>query len=137
MRSKLNIKLSTLDAGKDFKVSITSSLKLIVKDSSANLLAPTLYVLGEGEVNTFDYPFDKIVAIPDQSRTINLIKGAVLFCNKDADCEECNSNICDEYKVLNQYEEVNIDMDINIKYYFLRYTYISRYLDADINKFSD
>ena len=57
--------------------------------------------------------------------------------NKDADCEECNSNICDEYKVLNQYEEVNIDMDINIKYYFLRYTYISRYLDADINKFSD
>ena len=134
--SELNIKLSTLDAGKDFKVSITSSLKLIVKDSSANLLAPTLYVFGEGEVNTFDYPFDKIVAIPDRYRTINLIKGAVLFCNKDADCEECNSNTYDEYKVLNRYEEVNIDMKSNIKYYFLLYTYSSRYLDADINKFS-
>ncbi|KAK8835764.1 hypothetical protein M9Y10_040584 [Tritrichomonas musculus] len=134
--SELNIKLSTLDAGKDFKVSTTSSLKLIVKDSSANLLAPTLYVFGEGEVNTFDYPFDKIVTIPDRYRTINLIKGAVLFCNKDADCEECNSNTYDEYKVLNRYEEVNIDIKSNIKYYFLLYTYSSRYLDADINKFS-
>ena len=85
-----------------------------------------LKILGEGEVNTFDYPFDKI----------DLIKGTVLFCNKEADCE-CNSNIYNEYKVLNQYEEVNIDLDINIKYYFLRYTYSSRYLDADINKFSD
>lgn len=72
--SDLSITLSTVAAGKDFNVeipsSLTSPLKLVISNKENNVIAPTLNIIGSGEVNTYDYPFDKIKS-PD---TIKLIK---------------------------------------------------------------
>ncbi|KAK8878428.1 hypothetical protein M9Y10_005201 [Tritrichomonas musculus] len=128
--SELKITLSTVAAGKDFNVEISDSLKLTVTNQGSNIIAPTLNIKGTGEVNTYDYPFDKITSDP----TVKLIKGVSIICKPQENGEKCDQTSYKDYKVLNHFQNMESNFDKNSKICIFLHTYNDAYIDVDINR---
>lgn len=134
--TQFELKLSTVGLGKEFTIEIPSTLKsplkLIISNSNENVIAPQMNVKGNGELNVFDYPIDKIKA----EETVKVIEGVVLVCSPQEEGEKCDEKIYNDYKVLNQIEEIKEQLKKNIKICLFLNTKKGKYFDISIDMFN-
>lgn len=74
----LNIVMREEEMGPYFTIEIDTFLRLNVTNAEdENIKSSRIHVNGFGELNCYDYPFDKIRPAP----TVKVIKGVYIICN--------------------------------------------------------
>lgn len=108
----LNITLKKNGEGKHFTIELDTFLKLnIPNNDEIGVNASRLFVKGKGELNLYDYPYDKIRA---NEKEIKVIKGIYTICNSNAGSNFCSYS-SSEYKLLANRDGFNDEFDSKSK----------------------
>lgn len=122
--NKLNVNIDLPD-------SFTDKLKLVVSNKGESKVGSNLFIRGKGEVNTLDYPYEKITF----DTKVRGFKGVTIVCVPDEKGETCKHDSLDDYKVLSSIEKVETKFEKYVKVYFYLHTFNTTYFDVEINKF--
>lgn len=108
----LNITIRTENAGPQFTIDIDTYLKLNVPNiKEENIKASKLFVTGKGELNVYDYPYNKIKA----NSTVKLIKGVYTICNSKGNNSVCSYDSAAQYKQIESCFDFREDFDPDSK----------------------
>lgn len=128
--SKLSITMAKQNAGPEFTIEMTIYLVLnVLNANEEGIVASKIKVIGNGELNLYDYPSDKVEA----ESTIKVIKGIYIICNSKAEGSFCSYKTLDNYRVINQYDDFESAFDKDSKILVILDTYTSR-IDVNINR---
>ena len=127
--TQLNINMRIINYGLHFQIERDSFLRLnVINSYDSRINASRLYVSGSGELNLYDYPYNRIRA----NSTVKVIKGVYTICNARAGNNICTYVTDEGYKTLNNYDGFSNDFDPDSKIIVFVNSF-SNNLDADIN----
>ena len=104
----LNIVMRKEEKGPYFTIEIDTFLRLNVSNSKEeNIKSSRLHVEGKGELNTYDYPFERIRPGP----YVKVIKGVYIICNPRSGKDVCSYESSYGYMELDHTEGFRSDFD--------------------------
>lgn len=127
----LNIYMKEFTPGPYFSIDIDKYLSLKVPNiGNENSAASRLHVGGKGELNVFDYPFDKINRLR-LGDNIKLIKGIYVICGSRNGDSICSYE--SDYKKIDNYADFDNSFDTNSKIVVLLNS-LSNNMDVRLNR---
>ena len=108
----LNIEMRELEMGPYFTIEMDAFLRLNVTNSEEeNIKSSRLIVNGSGELNCYNYPFDRIRPAPG----VKVIKGVYYVCNYFTSNPVCTFESIQAYKVIDRVPYFSPDFDEHSK----------------------
>lgn len=108
----LNIIMREKEKGPYFTIEIDTFLRLnVVNAENRNIKSSRLHANGFGELNSYDYPFDRI----QPSNTVKVIKGVYIICNSKEGKDVCSYESARKYRHLGNQDYFSHDFDPNSK----------------------
>lgn len=108
----LNITLKEGGEELNYSIEIDTFLKLnILNIDEGKINASFIHVSGQGELNSFNYPIDKIIT----TSNITVIKGVFIICGLKEDNLICSYNSDQGYQIINVFNNFSNEFDSNSK----------------------
>ena len=128
--SFLDIIMKVGQIGPTFSIELDTFLKLnVVNSNNKDVNASELYVTGQGELNAYDYPSEKII---HNSTFIKVIKGVYIICGESEGSSICSYQSSQGYKQIQTLREIRDDFDPQSKIVVILHSFPGS-IDAPIN----
>lgn len=129
----LDIEMKEEEMGPYFTIDVDTFLRLNVTNAkNGKIQSSRLHVLGFGELNSYDYPYDRIRSV----KTVKVIKGVYIICNSRAGNYVCSYESARRYKQLGHSDFFRPELDPNSKILVFLDSYTSNIKDkSDILDF--
>lgn len=108
----LNIVMREEEMGPYFTIEMDTFLRLNVTNAEdENIKSSRIHVNGFGELNCYDYPFDRIRPAP----TVKVIKGVYIICNSRQGNDVCSYESAQRFKILGRSDFFRPEFDPHSK----------------------